>query len=664
MSIPTVKVTARVHDQSGNPVERAVVTMRLTTPERYAGYVVPREVRAETDKCGLATLLVWPNELGTEHSEYRVHIRYPQQGCVSSDCCGVGSLSGYAVVPNANCDLQDIMELAPYEYRGAGQVIVSEVAMYAGQASSARDAAKSYADAAKVTADRSEGAANRAAASETAALAAAKQAETQAGVATTQATRAKGIADSFQTDVIRQVETEVKRLTTSATGTVTASRDEALEAVTERGEAVVEEVTKHAVTLKADAVNAVAKAKDQALSALEKSLERAMEDFREEAELFREDFLILTERAEAAARQAACSAAAAEESAQKSCLCAERAEAAADAAESARDDTLEAARAAERAKEAAEAAAVEARTKAEEVAKARDEVLAAEREAKESAQSARKDATQAEEAKKTAVKAAEEAKKNADRTQDLADQTQKIADDVKGAIEDAAKDILVDKIVNDAVKQATDTAVDAAKRAEDAANQTKKDADSAAKDAQDAARDADRAENAADRADQIASQMLKDYNVELAFLQMSAQMVRLADRVTQVELDHAHGMAGTGGGLLSPQGVRLPDGGLVAPITFLDAGQDPVPGAALSVSTEDYTGPDGSGGSSGGSSGSGGSGGSGTLKLPPEGQVLNQNTMVAPVTLVQGNTAFNGAALSMLFSEYTVPRKQSDNQRS
>ena len=137
-NLPTVNVTARVYDQSGKPIHKAVVTMRLTTVERYSGYIVPREVRAETDAAGKAVLAVWPNELGTESSEYRIHIKYPHNGCESS-CFngGSGSVSGYAVVPNHDCDLQDIMELSPYEQRGAGQVITSEVAMYAGQASAA-----------------------------------------------------------------------------------------------------------------------------------------------------------------------------------------------------------------------------------------------------------------------------------------------------------------------------------------------------------------------------------------------------------------------------------------------------------------------------------------------------------------------------------------------
>ena len=85
MEIPLVNVTARICDQQGRPVHRAQITMRLTTVERYCGLVVPREARAETDPQGNAVLRVWPNELGTEGSEYMVTISFPE-ACQAS--CG------------------------------------------------------------------------------------------------------------------------------------------------------------------------------------------------------------------------------------------------------------------------------------------------------------------------------------------------------------------------------------------------------------------------------------------------------------------------------------------------------------------------------------------------------------------------------------------------
>lgn len=60
MDIPMVNVTARIMDQRGRPVQRARITMRLTTVERFCGFVVPREVTAHTDNDGIAVLRVWP----------------------------------------------------------------------------------------------------------------------------------------------------------------------------------------------------------------------------------------------------------------------------------------------------------------------------------------------------------------------------------------------------------------------------------------------------------------------------------------------------------------------------------------------------------------------------------------------------------------------------
>ena len=41
--IPTVNVTVAVHGQDGTPVRDALVFARLTTVERYNGYVVAGE---------------------------------------------------------------------------------------------------------------------------------------------------------------------------------------------------------------------------------------------------------------------------------------------------------------------------------------------------------------------------------------------------------------------------------------------------------------------------------------------------------------------------------------------------------------------------------------------------------------------------------------------
>ena len=70
-SIPTVMVTVRLHDQDGDPEIGASVKAKLMTPERYNGYIVPEEYTGQTDETGCCTIALFPNELGTEGSEYR-----------------------------------------------------------------------------------------------------------------------------------------------------------------------------------------------------------------------------------------------------------------------------------------------------------------------------------------------------------------------------------------------------------------------------------------------------------------------------------------------------------------------------------------------------------------------------------------------------------------
>ena len=90
--IPTVNVTVAVHGQDGTPVRDALVFARLTTVERYNGYVVAGEYEGRTDEKGRAVVAVFPNELGSEGSEYRFRIDTPE-GKTFSD---------YASVPNAD----------------------------------------------------------------------------------------------------------------------------------------------------------------------------------------------------------------------------------------------------------------------------------------------------------------------------------------------------------------------------------------------------------------------------------------------------------------------------------------------------------------------------------------------------------------------------------
>lgn len=73
---------------------------------------------------------------------------------------------------------------------------------------------------------------------------------------------------------------------------------------------------------------------------------------------------------------------------------------------------------------------------------------------------------------------------------------------------------------------------------------------------------------------------------------LAAQLIRLANRVTAVELEHAeHGSTGSAG--LPPAGQPLPGGGNVAPLTLLPEGAEPVAGAALTAVFSEYLPPSG-----------------------------------------------------------------------
>lgn len=138
--IPTVFVTTVITDQVGAPVQGAVVEAKLTTIDRWQGYVVPKSYKGLTDAGGVCRLAVFPNELGTEGSEYLFNIKLPD---------GTG-FSALATVPNRDCRLHDITELEPYEPRGTGAVITAEVAAYADTAAKASKAARKSAQEARL----------------------------------------------------------------------------------------------------------------------------------------------------------------------------------------------------------------------------------------------------------------------------------------------------------------------------------------------------------------------------------------------------------------------------------------------------------------------------------------------------------------------------------
>lgn len=362
--LPLVNVTARILDQSGKPVPRARVSMRLTTNERYCGLVVPRETAQMTDANGRAVLRVFPNELGSEGSEYLVTISYAGDGCTP---CGKASGSTatpgamrhfYVVVPNADCDLFDITELPPYEQRGSGQVIPAEVASYASQASSAADRAQNIAEAVGSMKADLEAVAENADAAKQAAQAAAEQ-------ALGHERRAKDLIDGvqssithFEAAVVDRTEETATRLTAAATSCIKQAENTVLLAIETRSSETLKELAIRGSETQQGALSAIAASRENAIEDIDHTRREALAELREEAALFGEDFEALTERAESSAKRAGCSAAASTNSATRACLCADRAEKAAKDLDSARSDAIDAATLAKKAHACAHSDAV------------------------------------------------------------------------------------------------------------------------------------------------------------------------------------------------------------------------------------------------------------------------------------------------------------------
>lgn len=220
-NLPLVDVSAQVNDQQGRPCAGAVVKMRLCSPDKYQGLIVPREVIASTDANGHCVLRVFPNALGYEGSVYDVHISFPGAG---AGVCGrntvpapMRSIRQKVYVPNEDCNLMDIMDLSPREPLPAGSLIPDEVADYAAQAANSAAAARSHAEAATSTLAQT----GTYVAQAEAAKDAAQVAESSAA---TQAKRAKQLVDgldeticNFETSVTQRVEKTAVLLTADAT---------------------------------------------------------------------------------------------------------------------------------------------------------------------------------------------------------------------------------------------------------------------------------------------------------------------------------------------------------------------------------------------------------------------------------------------------------------
>ena len=297
--IPTVNVTVAVHEQDGSPVRDALVLAKLTAVERYNGYVVADEYTGRTDERGRAVVAVFPNELGSEGSEYRFRIVTPAGK----------TFSVYATVPNSDCNLHQICELEPSERRGAGQVVSTEMAGYVTQAETARDKSQEAANRAQAAAVQVDVSAQTATAAASQALSNANAAKRAAEDATGLVQRTETAVAGFESEVIGRVEAETQRLGGEASTAVSTAKDQAVTALDAHMEQKTEGLDLHAADLKAALTASLGTREEEAIGAVRIERDAALVVLREEGAQFREDLNTLAERSEDAAKRAACSAA-------------------------------------------------------------------------------------------------------------------------------------------------------------------------------------------------------------------------------------------------------------------------------------------------------------------------------------------------------------------
>ena len=297
--IPTVNVTVAVHEQDGSPVRDALVLAKLTAVERYNGYVVADEYTGRTDERGRAVVAVFPNELGSEGSEYRFRIVTPAGK----------TFSVYATVPNSDCNLHQICELEPSERRGAGQVVSTEMAGYVTQAETARDKSQEAANRAQAAAVQVDVSAQTATAAASQALSNANAAKRAAEDATGLVQRTETAVAGFESEVIGRVEAETQRLGGEASTAVSTAKDQAMTALDAHMEQKTEGLDLHAADLKAALTASLGTREEEAIGAVRIERDAALVVLREEGAQFREDLNTLAERSEDAAKRAACSAA-------------------------------------------------------------------------------------------------------------------------------------------------------------------------------------------------------------------------------------------------------------------------------------------------------------------------------------------------------------------
>lgn len=216
MSLPTCNVLCKLYDSTGAPVEGAKFTFTLNRYEVYQGYVVPVETEVTTNALGQATAALWPNELGSAQSSYRVLIQPPEGKTLRLSC---------SVPSAASADLEDIAEIPPWDGKQDFATVYASLQGFSLTATSAATAAGNSATAAQASATASAASATAAASSSSSAQGHATAAANSAAAAQASATGASNSAASaiaIATDATKLATTNiaeaVRALFTGAVG--------------------------------------------------------------------------------------------------------------------------------------------------------------------------------------------------------------------------------------------------------------------------------------------------------------------------------------------------------------------------------------------------------------------------------------------------------------
>ncbi|BBE51128.1 hypothetical protein OYT1_ch1581 [Ferriphaselus amnicola] len=156
MSTPTVKASIVLTDHAGAPLVGATITAQLNRDEIYNGLIISTKVTETTDSTGLAVLDLFPNQIGSQSSNYSIQITHK------------GKKHRYtAVIPNADCDLAICLSMPTYPGKPDGQLAIEAAIAAAGQsgisaAAAANSAIEAHNSELATSADRAATGADRA----------------------------------------------------------------------------------------------------------------------------------------------------------------------------------------------------------------------------------------------------------------------------------------------------------------------------------------------------------------------------------------------------------------------------------------------------------------------------------------------------------------------